>query len=147
MYVLAVLESHNVKVPSHPLCPGRLWVQHDVNYAFEDGGTSGKDIPTFPGQVYILIFKHLDRFSHKEDFFSNPHWNVGRQNLHSQRKLFERWRQHILLLYQALGEEKTHIRDIVGSEKGETRGYPAALPTHDLQFLEAGTLNLNLHNY
>lgn len=102
-----------MKVPSHPLCPGRLWGQHDVKYAFEDGVTPGKDIPTFPGQVYILIFEHLDRFSDKEDFFSNPHWNVGRQNLHSQRKLFERWRQHVLLLYQALGKEKTHIRDNV----------------------------------
>ena len=102
-----------MKVPSHPLCPGRLWVHMMSDMPLRMGGTPGKDIPTFPGQVYILIFEHLDRFSHKEDFFSNPHWNVGRQNLHSQRKLFERWRQHVLLLYQALGKEKTHIRNNV----------------------------------
>lgn len=46
---------------------------------------------TFSGQVNVLILKHLYRFSHKEDFLSNPHRNVWRQHFYSQRKLFQRW--------------------------------------------------------
>lgn len=134
MYVLAVLD---VKVPSHPLYPGRLWVQHDVNYAFEDGGTSSKDTPTFPGQVYILIFEHLDRLSHKEDFFSNPRWNVGRQNLHSQRKLLERGRQHVLLLYQALGRKKPHQRERMKTERGD-KGVSGSSPNPRVSFWKQG---------
>lgn len=50
----------------------------------------------------VVVFKHLDRFSHKKDFLSNSDGNVRRQHLCSQRELLQRWSQHVLLLDQPL---------------------------------------------
>lgn len=50
----------------------------------------------------VVVFKHLHRFSHKEDLFGHSDGNVRGQHLSPQGELLQRWRQHVLLLDQPL---------------------------------------------
>ena len=58
-------------------------------------------------RAVVVVFKHLDRFSHKEDLLSDSYRDVWRQHLCSQRELLQRRSQHVLLLNQPLHNRRT----------------------------------------
>lgn len=64
----------------------------------------------------VVVFKHLDRFSHKEDLLCNSDGNVRRQHLCSQRELLQRRSQHVLLLDQPLHDNTSHSLLVVGTK-------------------------------
>lgn len=85
-----------------------------------DAGT-GPDFPalypTSSRWAVVVVLKHLDGFSHKQDLLRHPDGDVRRQHLCAQGELLQRRRQHVLLLDQPLHHNTAgHHEDVTQTE-------------------------------